>query len=71
MFSKVWVVQDAETACFLRPHTGDVGYTPFLREAGYFDSEEEAVETAATHCGEGFHVVGFYIVAPSHCREGR
>lgn len=71
MFSKVWVVQDAETACFLRPHTGDVGYTPLLREAGYFESEEEAVETAASHCGEGFDVFGFYIFAPEISRENR
>lgn len=62
MFSKVWVVQDRETQCFLYPFSGDVGYTVWIREAGHFYSEEEAVETAVDHCGEGFDVFSFYRV---------
>ena len=69
MFARVWVVQDTETACFLCPHTGDVGLTPWLVEAGMFDSEEEAVETASGHCGEGFQVYSFYRVLPPSVSE--
>ena len=60
MFARVWLVQDRETGCFLYPHTGDVGFTPWLREAGRFDSEEEARDTASFHCGEGFDLLSFY-----------
>ncbi len=60
MMNHVFVVQDRETQMFLCPSFGDVGYTPWIREAGHFDSEEEAVETAAFHCGEGFDVFDFY-----------
>lgn len=63
MFSRVWVVQDVETACFLCPHTGDVGLTAWIKEAGLFLSEEEAIETALAHCGEGFQVISFFRLA--------
>ena len=60
MFGRYFVVQDKESACFLCPQDGDVGFTQWLNEAGRFDSEEEAIETASHHCGEGFIVNPFY-----------
>ena len=41
-----FIVQEAETALFLTPHQGDVGYTQFAHEAGRFDEMDEAVDTA-------------------------
>lgn len=57
---RVFIVQDRESALFLCPQFGDVGYTQWLREAGRFDDEESAVETAHFHCTEGFNVSSFY-----------
>ena len=62
MFQKVWIVQDRESQCFLYPACGDVGYTQWVKEAGHFLSEEEAVETAGFHCTEGFNVFSFYLL---------
>lgn len=55
----VYIVQDRETALFLCPQDGDVGYTQWLNEAGRFDDQESAFETATYHCGEGFIVSAF------------
>lgn len=61
MFSRVWVVQDAESGEFLAPSDdGDVTYTRFLKYAGRFDDEEAAVDTAAFHCTDGFSIASFY-----------
>lgn len=60
MVKHVWVVQDLETFWFLFPVDGDVGFTPMLSKAGFFDSVEEAVDTAEFHCSAGFSVVDFY-----------
>lgn len=51
-----FVVQDKESALFLMPVEGDVGFTPWLHEAGRFDSYAEAVDTAALNCHEGYFV---------------
>lgn len=61
MFRRVWVVQDAETGKFLCPTPdGDVGYTRWLHNAGLFDDEEAAVDTASALCTEGFSLFDFY-----------
>jgi len=57
---RVFIVQDRESALFLCPQFGDVGYTQWLHEAGRFDDEESAVETANFHCTEGFNVSTFF-----------
>lgn len=62
MFTRVWVVQEPETGKFLTPYDGDVGYTTWIRESGFFDSEEAAIDTAEMLCDSGFHVYSFYIV---------
>lgn len=41
-----FIVQETETALFLKPYQGDVGYTQFAHEAGRFDHLGEAMETA-------------------------
>jgi hypothetical protein len=51
-----FVVQDRESALFLMSSDGDVGFTPWLHEAGRFDGYAEAVDTAALHCHEGYFV---------------
>lgn len=51
-----FIVQDKESANFLCPYEGDVGFTQFAHEAGRFDALDEAEETAALHCHEGFYV---------------
>lgn len=60
MFRRVWVVQDADTGEFLRPtDDGDVGFTKFLRHAGRFEKEAEAVDTGAFNCTE-FSLTSFF-----------
>lgn len=59
MYGRVFIVQDKESAQFLRPELGDVGFTPWVNEAGAFESEETAAETAACHCSEGFVMFSF------------
>lgn len=51
-----FIVQDAESNCFLCPIEGDVGYTQWAHEAGRFDALDEAEDTAALHCFAGFFV---------------
>ncbi len=51
-----FIVQDAESGCFLMPQNGDVGFTSWAHEAGRFVALDEAEETAAMHCNEGFFV---------------
>jgi hypothetical protein len=58
---KVWIVQDEESSCFLHPYCGDVGFTHWVREAGHFYSEQEAIETAGDHCSEGFQLFSFLV----------
>ncbi len=55
--SVVFVVQEVESGQFLCPYSGDVGFTHRLKEAGTFETREEAYETAADHCDEAFDVV--------------
>ena len=57
MASIVFVVQEVESGQFLCPYSGDVGFTHRLKEAGTFDTREEAFETACDHCDEAFDVV--------------
>jgi hypothetical protein len=51
-----FIVQDKESALFLMPCEGDVGFTPWAHEAGRFDGFAEACDTAAINCHEGFFV---------------
>lgn len=51
-----FLVQDAESALFLMPCNGDVGFTAWAHEAGRFDGFAEASDTAALNCHEGFYV---------------
>jgi hypothetical protein len=51
-----FIVQDKESALFLMPHEGDVGFTPWAHEAGRFEGFAEAVDTAALNCHEGYFV---------------
>lgn len=51
-----FIVQDKESALFLMPVDGDVGFTPWAHEAGHFDGAAEASDTAALNCHEGFFV---------------
>ncbi len=38
------------------PDDGDVGFTPWVHEAGRFECYAEAVDTAALNCSEGYFV---------------
>lgn len=51
-----FIVQDEESAMFLMPVEGDVGFTPWAHEAGRFEGFVEATETAALNCHEGYFV---------------
>ena len=51
-----FIVQDKESALFLMPVHGDVGFTTWAHEAGRFDGYADAVDTAALNCHEGFYV---------------
>ena len=51
-----FVVQDKESALFLMPVEGDVGFTPWVHEAGRFDTYGEATDTASLNCHEGYFV---------------
>ncbi|MFJ1258839.1 hypothetical protein [Cupriavidus sp. CuC1] len=57
MGAVVFVVQEVESGMFLCPYSGDVGFTHRLKEAGTFESREDAFETASDHCDEAFDVV--------------
>ena len=57
---RVFIVQDTESALFLCPHFGDVSYTQWFDEAGRFDDQESAIETAYVHCTEGFKLHSFF-----------
>ncbi len=56
----VFVVQEVESGQFLCPFSGDVGFTHRLKEAGTFDTREDAYETACEHCDEAFDVVAVF-----------
>ena len=49
-------MQDKESALFLMPHDGDVGFTSWVHLAGRFDGLADAIETAALNCHEGYFV---------------
>lgn len=51
-----FIVQDKESALFLMPEEGDVGFTPWAHEAGRFDGYAEASDTAVLNCHEGYFV---------------
>lgn len=51
-----FIVQDKESALFLMPVEGDVGFTPWAHEAGRFDAFADAIDTAALNCHEGYFV---------------
>jgi hypothetical protein len=53
----VYIVQDHESGQFLYPHDGSVGFTPLVRDAGYFYDQEEAVLTAVDHVDGSFTVL--------------
>lgn len=57
MYAIVFVVQEVESGMFLCPYSGDVGFTHRLKDAGTFDTRQEAFETAQDHCDEAFDVV--------------
>lgn len=53
-FEIKFIVQDKESALFLMPVDGDVGFTPWAHEAGLFDGYDEAIDTARLNCHEGY-----------------
>jgi len=59
MYGRVFIVQDRESAQFLCPEEGDVGFTMWVDRAGRFGNEEEASETAIHCCSEGFIIFSF------------
>lgn len=60
--TRVYIVQSRDTGLFLYPSdTGDVGHTEWVKEAGYFETREEAIETAYSEIGERFDVFGFWV----------
>lgn len=61
-----WVVQDAESGLFLMPSDGDVGFTPWLHEAGRFDQYGEAQDTATFNCHQGFYITPVFPSAGLH-----
>jgi hypothetical protein len=51
-----FIVQESDTALFLKPHEGDVGYTQWAHEAGRFDEAAEAYDTADFVLSTSFYV---------------
>lgn len=62
-----FIVQDKESAFFLMPDQGDVGFTQWAHEAGRFDGYAEAVDTASVNCHEGFYVTEVFLLNSSSC----
>ncbi len=58
-----YIVQDIESALFLMPVNGDVGFTKWAHQAGRFEFYAEAVDTASVNCNEGYHVTPVLICA--------
>lgn len=55
-----YIVQDLESFEFLYPSAdGDVGLTPYIKQAGYFDELEDALE-AGRDMGVPFAIFKFY-----------
>lgn len=62
MLKRAYLVQDLESFAFLYPtDDGDVGYTRTLKDAGHFNDEDEAFDTAQIYCTEGFFIFSFYV----------
>lgn len=59
----VWIVQDRASHLFLMPKDGDVGYTPFINEAGYFEEAQAAIETANDWCDDGYIVFPCFVTS--------
>lgn len=60
-FTERFIVQDLETFEFLYPDSnGDVGQTPFLKNAGRYDSRDDALQAGIEECGGQFSVVSFF-----------
>lgn len=57
---RVYIIQDQESGLFLYPHYGSVNYTQWFGDAGRFDDEESAIETAHIFCTEGFQLHTFF-----------
>lgn len=57
---KVCIVQDLESGLFLAPVDGDVGFVHRLKEAGGFDSYEDAIEAMQDHCSHGADILTFW-----------
>lgn len=66
---RVYVVQDGDEGMFLCPSPdGDVGYTRWVREAGQFDDEQAALDTADMCCDPGYQIFSFFVERMS-CRH--
>lgn len=68
MKAGLYIVQLTEIYEFLCPSAdGDVTSTPWLREAGVFDSEEAARDTADHYSGKGsYHLIPIHELKPTY-----
>lgn len=62
MMCRVVILQDLENMQFLCPTPdGDVGFTPYLLEAGMFEDDDEAKDTAEMMHVDQFHLFYCYV----------
>ncbi|MDW5418873.1 hypothetical protein R6242_20080 [Iodobacter sp. CM08] len=59
----VWIVQSLDDGFFLMPLNGDVGYTQWLSEAGFFEEKQAAIDTAVDLLDGQFSISSFYVLA--------
>lgn len=65
-FEQKYIVQDLETGEFLYPEPfGGIGLTLYIKQAGYFDSYEDAFEAGEDEIGGAFSVFGFFVLKTS------
>lgn len=56
-----YIVQDLETCEFLYPSPdGDVGQTPYIKQAGHFEEMQDALD-AGEDLGAPFAIFTFYL----------
>jgi len=58
MYSHVWIIQSNVSGRFLCP---DLSMSFNMRLAGFFESEDAAIDTAIHHFHDNFTIYDFYI----------
>ncbi|WMC01194.1 hypothetical protein [Inovirus D_HF5_49] len=60
-FKQRFIVQDLESGEFLCPdHVGGITQTPYIKKAGKFDYQEDAMDAGIDEIGQQFAIFSFF-----------